>query len=154
MLRIFKTGFSLMEMVIVLVIIGILFASISNITGSIDYAKINTTKSQIFQIHKAVNDYMASHEGLMSYSLLKSKYPDFANPDSEGSLWDEYFDGSVPKNGFGKPWNVNVVNGELEISSDVRKSTNCEKISKSIQDQVSSVQCEETILKVYFNDGN
>ena len=96
---------------------------------------------------------MSSHGGIMSYSLLEDKYPDFSNPNSSDNIWKEYFSG-IPKNGFGKKWNISVKNGELVVSSDVRKYRDCEEIKKEIQGQVSNVQCEGTILKVYFNDGN
>ena len=155
MSKISKKGVTLIEMIIVLVIIGILIAALMNFTNSVNYAKIQTTVGQLNKIQKAVNDYMTTKKGIASYLLLNQNSPDWNNPVSSDSIWKQYFGGHILKNGFGKPWDININNaGELVISSDVRSTEACQKIQNSIKNQVSNAQCDGTILKVYYDDGN
>ena len=155
MLKIFeKKGFSLIEMTIVLIIIGILLMALINFTKSIKFAKIETTVGQLNKIHKAVDDYMTTKKGIASYSLLNQEFPDWNDPNSNGSIWQQYFGNKILRNGFGEKWNISVNNGELVISSNVRTQSACQKIENKIKNQVSNVKCNGTVLEVYYDDGN
>ena len=153
MLKISKKGFSLIEMTVVMIIIGILLGAIVKFTSTINYAKINTTISQLNKIHNAVDNYMTNNKGIASYSLLNNISG--WNTNSNNGIWKIYFGGHIPKNGFGTTWKLSVNNsGQLVISSNVRSLKSCQKIKKHIQNQVSNVTCTDNILKVSYSDGN
>ena len=153
MLKISKKGFSLIELIVVIIIIGILLSAMMKFTSTINYAKINSTISQLNKIHKAVDNYMTNNKGIASYSLLNNISG--WNTNSGNGIWNLYFGGHKVKNGFGKEWSVSVnSSGNLVISSNVRSLKSCQEIKKHIQDQVSNVTCTGDVLKVSYSDGN
>ena len=148
----FKKGFSLIEMIIVIIIIGILLGGMMKFLSTVNYAKINTTISQLNKLHKAVDEYMTNKKGIASYSLLNN-IPGW-NTTSNNGIWKLYFGGHKIKNGFGKQWEISVNNGKLVISSNVRSSSSCQEIKQHVQNQVSNVVCNGNNLKVSYSDGN
>ena len=110
-----QAGFTLVEMIVVIAIIGILATLVVvRYSGQTDQAKVAAAKSQLAQIEGAVISFH-SHVGRLPKSLLE-----LVEKPSGATNWQEggYLKGkSVPKDPWGNEYTYKVTGRRFEIIS-------------------------------------
>ena len=129
-----RTGFSMVELMAVLIILGLLFALVAgNVMGKVDKAKETTTKANLKSLHNAVKSfrmdtgrYPTEDEGL--YALIEAPmdletYPEEGYLDTTELPMDawgnEYIFELYPESG--KPFVIRSLgpDGELDTEDDL-----------------------------------
>ncbi|MGD8407871.1 MAG: prepilin-type N-terminal cleavage/methylation domain-containing protein [Thiohalophilus sp.] len=113
-----QTGFSLMELLVVLVLLALLASAVTPVvTGSIDRAKESTLKENLFVMRKAIDDFYAD----------RGEYP-----DSLKTLVEEKYLRRIPNDPVaetGQQWKLVQAEGDSGGATgiiDVRSTSNKE----------------------------
>lgn len=153
-----KQGFSLLELVIVVIIIGILLISIINLTSSIKTTKSVATISYIPKLKSSV-DKLMNNQNIFSYQLLKEKLKQ-SNRNLTNVIMNNYFGGKQLMNGFNKPYTLKIIkNNKLEITTKLPDFTTCKKIKKAVINKnmasPSNVSCSNNgQIVIKYSDDN
>jgi prepilin-type N-terminal cleavage/methylation domain-containing protein len=115
-----KNGFTLIEMSIVLVIIGIIAAGVSGASSLIEAAKLRSVMSDVNRFKLAIDEYQLKYQALPGDHSEASKF--FV---TENIIYDGNGDGiitnSTTSQEFAKLWNHLTLAGLLEDGANVNK---------------------------------
>jgi general secretion pathway protein G len=86
-----RPGFSLIELVAVLVILGLLMAGAAlAVPKFIERARVKVTKTSMETMKTAINTYMADNAGSAPESIM-ALIPNYIEPGTELDAWDKTF---------------------------------------------------------------
>jgi prepilin-type N-terminal cleavage/methylation domain-containing protein len=145
-MKLLKSGFSLVELIIVIVIIGILIAAIVGLSGSKETAKLVSCKEQILNVKKTTDSYLTSRGTSMYSSLGATSQPQIQNFVSNGYVF--------PNNPWARAYTITGSAAGLRISTDIGEAATCLKMVTQMRNSASSSACAGSVLNVDFSEWN
>jgi general secretion pathway protein G len=105
-----KRGFTLIEMLIVMVLIGLLAALVGpRLFGRVDTAKVQSAQTQIKLLENAVSIMALEIGGMPPQAAGLTWLTQKPESDPQRSLWKgPYLDGQLPKDPWGNPYSLRV----------------------------------------------
>jgi len=159
-----KKGFSILEMIIVVIIIGVLLAGIMSFTSSIKTTKMISLVNMLPKIKTSFDKFMMNSYGdspVYSYKYFKqlAQKNGYSNTNIESSFFKSTF-GKYPfKSAFNKNIDVSINNdGKLVISTDLPNNKTCQQvrqlvIDKNVNNSVNT-KCQGKTLQLFYSDNN
>ena len=139
-----KKGFTLLELVIVVVVVGLLLSVVIGMFSAKETAKTATIQQQILQIKKSVDDYMRAN-GLAMYNAL-------GNNNTFKPKLEQFIGTKLPKNPYSRDYQVFGDTNGLTIRTDTGSNETCSPVAKRLKNSASNVTCNGGQLSVTWSD--
>jgi len=136
-----RNGFSLMELIIVIVIVGILIGAVLGMMGSKETAKYVTSSNQISKIKETADNYLRAN-GLIRYSVLGT---------NAKSTIDTFLGKPLQLNPWSRPYTLIGDNTGLHVGTKLGSIKACEVMVKQLSSRATA-SCSGTVLTVDFVD--